>query len=301
MDSPAIFENNLLRLSDCRYGPTLYIKADQYIGRSLEHYGEYSHREAVVFAQIVRPGQVVLDVGANVGVFTQALAHAVTSAGAVLSFEPQRFVHQVLCANVALGGLTWVRTFHAAVGREAGSILVPVVGYAVAGNYGGLALGGFSKGEPVPVLTIDSLKLRACHFAKIDVEGMELDVVAGADETIARCRPVLYMENNRREKSSALIGHLFDRNYRLYWHFAPMFNPDNHNGATDDIFGRIISTNMLCMPKEDRRQIRKGFTEITDIDDWPDYGPPKAEAAEPDGGGASGDAGPDAAEPQSGA
>ena len=68
-------------------------------------------------------------------------------------------------------------------------------------NWGGLALGSCSEGEEVEVITIDSLKLSACDFIKVDVEGMELPVLQGAAENLRKYRPILYVENDRAEKS----------------------------------------------------------------------------------------------------
>ena len=50
-------------------------------------------------------------------------------------------------------------------------------------NWGGLALGSCSEGEEVEVITIDSLKLSACDFIKVDVEGMELPVLQARQKT----------------------------------------------------------------------------------------------------------------------
>jgi len=131
------------------------------------------------------------------------------------------------------------------VGRTPGTMAVPRLDYAVFGNYGGLALGPSPRGEPVPVMTVDSLRLPACQMLKIDVEGMEGEVIAGADETIRRCRPVIYVENDRVEKSAALIGQLLGLDYRLYWHLPPLYNPQNYFAAAENVFGTIVSANML--------------------------------------------------------
>ena len=58
----------------------------------------------------------------------------------------------------------------------------------------------------MPLLTLDSLDLPACHFLKVDVEGMEADVVRGARNTIDTYRPLMYLENDRDERSQELLG-----------------------------------------------------------------------------------------------
>jgi hypothetical protein len=78
---------------------------------------------------------------------------------------------------------------------------------------------------------LDSLDLPACHFVKADVEGMELSVLRGAEQTLRRHRPLLYVENDRQASSPALIEYLQSLEYDLYWHLPPLFNPRNHSAT----------------------------------------------------------------------
>jgi FkbM family methyltransferase len=201
----------------------LYNINDIYIGRSLDQYGEYSEGEVDLFQQFVKPGQVVLEIGANIGAHTVWLAQAVGPTGKVLAFEPQRIVYQTLCANLALNSITNVHCFLAAVGKAAGQIVVPPLDYCQANNFAGLGLGGHQHGETVPVLTIDGLDLPRCHFLKIDVEGMEQDVLEGAVRSIASQSPALYVENDRTETSESLIRFIDGLGYNLYWHKPSLY------------------------------------------------------------------------------
>jgi FkbM family methyltransferase len=245
----------------------LYLVTDAVIGRSLDRYGEYCQGEVDLFAQVVRAGDVAVDVGAHIGAHTVPLAHAVTSRGAVVAFEPQRILFQCLCANVALNGLDNVRTRHAAVGRRPGRVRVPQIDYAAGGNFGGLGLTNRQGGEQVELTTLDSLGLTACNFVKIDVEGMESQVIDGAGALIGRFRPVLYVENNRQAESPELIRRLLDLDYALYWHFAWLYNRDNHFAEAENVFGDTMTANMLCLPKESPRLV-SGLREVTGPDDF---------------------------------
>ncbi|ALJ38565.1 MULTISPECIES: FkbM family methyltransferase [Azospirillum] len=84
---------------------------------------------------------------------------------------------------------------------------------------------------------------------KADVEGMEAMVVEGAVRSIARCRPALYLENDREEQSADLIAMLQGLGYRLWWHIVPIYNPANHAGNRYDAFPGVVSLNLLGLPK----------------------------------------------------
>ncbi len=234
----------------CKSGPMLYNKHDVYVGGSLAKYGEFSAGEQELFAQIVRPGMLVVEVGANIGAHTVDLARLVGRDGQVHAFEPQRIVFQALCANVALNQCTNVFARQVAVGASNGSIDVPAVDPGMRNNFGGITLLADSGGERVPLVTLDSLDLPACHFLKVDVEGMEVDVLLGAQSLIDTYRPIMFLENDREERSEELLTRIADLRYRAYWHYAMLFNPNNFAGDSEDIFGRATSINVLCLPKE---------------------------------------------------
>ncbi len=258
----------LTKLKSCRYGTMLFLRTDRYIGASLDLYGEYCEAEAAVLAQLVAPGQIVAEVGANIGTHTVHLAKLVGETGQVLAFEPQRVVFQLLCANIALNDAFNVRTFQAASGADPGSLTVPPVDYRRNGsNFGGVSLLGVTAGDPVPVIPLDTMTLPALRLLKVDVEGMEVSVLTGARQTIARHRPILYVENDRRQNSAELIGLIQELGYDLWWHLPPLFNSNNHAGAAENIFGGTVSINLLCLPREQRHNV-SGFRKVAGPDDW---------------------------------
>ena len=247
--------NGFNELQFCRGGPMVYNRFDQFVGGSLSKYGEFSVGEQQMFRELVRLGHVVIEAGANIGAHTVDLARLVGAAGAVHAFEPQRIVFQTLCANLALNQLTNVFAYQAALGAECASILVPPMDPSVPSNFGGVSLQGVAAGESVPLVAVDSLDLPACHFIKIDVEGMEVEVLRGATGTIDIHRPVLYVENDREERSEELLTLLFGLDYAVYWHLPLLFNPDNFAGVREDIFPLVRSANVLCVPSETKRAV----------------------------------------------
>jgi FkbM family methyltransferase len=250
-------------LAQCRRGVMLYNRNDTCIGASLRKYGEFSAEETALFRLIVQPGRTVLDTGANIGVHTVELSRLVGPGGVVHSFEPQRLTFQLLCANVALNSCSNVFAHHMAVGATGGTILVPSLDPEELHNYGGLSLLGSGRGEPVALITIDSMDLGDCQFIKIDIEGMETEALRGAAATIERFRPILYVENDRQGRSAELIGLLQQYGYRLYWHLPPLYSTNNFRTDPENIFGNKVSVNMICIPAEIPQSTLTNLREVT--------------------------------------
>jgi FkbM family methyltransferase len=242
-------------LKMCRTGPMLYNKHDIFMGGSLQKYGEFSIREQELFAQIVTPGALVVEVGANIGAHTVELSRLAGRDGEVHAFEPQRIVFQALCANLALNQCTNVFARQSAVGGILGFVSVPPLEPSVRYNFGGVSLRGVTYGETVPLVTLDSLDLPACQLLKVDVEGMEVEVLNGSEQLIQTHRPIMYLENDREDRSEELLGIVVRHDYRAYWHFPRVFNPDNFFGDTVNIFGDAKSANVLCVPRETRLDV----------------------------------------------
>jgi FkbM family methyltransferase len=250
------------------HGPMLALAGDRYITGSLELYGEFSYGEWELFAQMVKPGMTVVEVGANIGAHSVALARACFP-GPIYLFEPQHRVFQILCANLALNGIANAFAYPEACSDQAGFVVVPPLDYGAAFNFGGVSVQAAVEGVAgtrVRAVPLDSLNLAACHVLKIDVEGFEAQVLRGAAGTIRKFRPLLYVENDRPALQQALISLIAEMGYRLYWHTPWLFRPDNFNGCPDNIFPSILSVNMLCIPAE-RNAVVEQMTAI-DPDNW---------------------------------
>ncbi len=254
-------------IKDCRYGKMLYNIHDRYIGKSLDLYGEYCQFEIDIFSHLVHPGDLVIDIGANMGSHTVYLAQQVGRQGGVIAVEPQRVIHQILCANVALNSFTNVYCIQCAVGAKPGAVIIPSIDYTVKANFGAVSLGEYTNGEQVNVIPLDNFRLPRCDFIKIDVEGMEIDALKGAKETIAKYQPILFVENDREKNSKALIDLLFSYGYRLYWALTPYYNPDNFLKNPHNVYSNTMAMNMLCLPKDSTLQPLLTQIESSD-DDW---------------------------------
>ena len=251
-----------VRLSQCKYGSMMYFPHDTYIGGSLEKYGEYNGEEMDFLLAATVENAIVVEVGANIGCHTLPLAQKVGPKGHVLAFEPQRVIHQMLCGNLALNGISNVSAERVALGNREGIIYVPPTNYNDVGNFGGVELQTTPGGEPVPLMKLDMYPLPALHLLKIDVEGMELEVLQGAETSIRKFRPLIYCENDREDKKAALNAYLRSLDYDLYWHHPPLYRRNNYNDSPDNLFPNIVSFNMACIPKERSEQVQTNLPKV---------------------------------------
>lgn len=236
---------SLYRMQSCRHGNLLYNSVDNFVGKSLALYGEWSEPECFLFNQIIKAGDTVIEAGANIGSHTVMLSKAVGERGSVLAFEPQRHVFQLLCANLALNERFNVHAFHKAVGSSPGKIYFPVVNPAEPNNFGAVSV--FTSGhdtEATSIVSLDSLELTRLDFLKADVEGFELNVIDGARKAIEKYRPIVYLEylnHYTGDNTSTLFNWFAPLDYRLWFYITPLFNNENFlgNGKTpSQEFGR---------------------------------------------------------------
>jgi len=259
-------------LVPARHGWMLSNRNDKYIGNSLITYGEFSEFEAVFLRQLLGGSGTMVEVGANIGAHTIPLAKLLASRGRELvAFEPQPVIFQTLCANLALNGITNVRAWPFACGAAAGTLHFRAPDYHAEGNFGGVEFqaDATATGSAVPCVRLDdTLGDAVISVMKIDVEGFERRVLQGAEQILRRSRPTLYVENDRRNESAALIDYLWSLDYRLWWHLPLLFNADNYFGNPENIYGNIGSINMLGLPRESTTPV-SGLVEVTDARDWP--------------------------------
>ena len=244
---------------------------DRFVGRSLQVYGEYSRDEGDTLRQLIKPGDTVMEIGANIGSLTVGLAKHIGPQGWVIAFEPQRACFALLQSQIALNELSNVVAFNWGVGDKSATLYVRRIGYETPANFGGVVLADVPspRHEAVAVIRLDDHYLNTkVHLMKIDVEGMEAQVIDGACELIKKSRPRLYVENDRVAKSPELIRRLFDLGYRLWWHKPRLFCPDNYFGVAENVFGKpITSKNMVGIPAEDTKTRINGLPEIKSPDD----------------------------------
>jgi FkbM family methyltransferase len=245
-----------LKLQRCRHGWMLC--SGPVIGKCLELYGEYSEGEVATMGRYVKPGDTVIDVGANIGSLTLPMAGLVGAQGRVYAFESQAYNFNLLSAHLALNGIEQVRPLNAFVS----DVTNPKTWGEVWGSY-------VTDRWPTPVMQLDDLGLDSCALIKIDVDGSELGVLKSAARLIEKLRPVLYFENDVQAASRALLQHVFDLNYDLYWDPQPVFVENNFLGnpryAWDILY---VSKMVLALPGEKGQVPPEGIPVVEGPEQW---------------------------------
>lgn len=233
----------MLRTVDGRWGPITYFSKDEYVGKSIRYYGEYNPDETEMILSLAVPGKLCLDIGANIGVMAQALG---VMGFECISFEPQPLVASVCKQNV---GTAVVHT--CGLGSVEGFAQMPKLHYGERNNIGGMSIGtGSIFGTiDVEVKTLDSFGFQNVGFMKIDVEGFEELVLRGGKETILRDKPIMYIEDDRRDKSYALRQYIKELGYTIEEHKPHLFRPQNFKGNTKNVWDKLYAShNIICRP-----------------------------------------------------
>lgn len=231
----------------------------------------YEPEIALLIERLVKPGNVAIDVGANVGLHTVAMAAKVGD-GHVLAFEPVPDMLERNSINCALNGVDNVTLIPAALGEETGSATIMA-------NISGGGMEGTSsmmdsvhvKRHPenyqeltIPVRRLDDVikerdLKRRIGFIKIDTEGFEPAVLRGAMETIKRDKPAMIVEAHSTRLKAFGLGfswytETFPDYHVLIVHSTPPGNPYLSLEPLGDEPPEI-AVNLLLLPKTESLDI----------------------------------------------
>lgn len=236
----------------CKHG-TFTCPDDEYIGRALANYGEYSEIELQTLLSLLEKGDWVIEIGAHIGTMTVPLAKHVGTEGQVWAFEPQDLMFDMLADNIAVNGLTNVICRNEAIGAHRERRWYQPNSF----NSGGVSLHtpdeegtAASCIEVLPLDYIFSGRIAPIQLLKIDVEGMEPDVLVGARRMIIQSRPYISIENDRPANTREIVRLLQMYNYRIFRFETPLFNPNNHAGVVENLWPGVCAFNLLCVPEE---------------------------------------------------
>lgn len=231
------------------------------------------------------PSSAVIDVGANIGLSTILLARL---AKRVVAYEPSPPNLAFLRRNLELNGITNVEVRAAAASSEPGTLRFHVAQFGAGSHVvaSGHVSGGTIPAVDVPAVMLDDEVLPPIAFIKIDAEGHEPDVLAGARRLLARERPLIYTEVNIW-CLSAFAGHSPGALVRTLWQafevgkpeadgqISPL--PDGYGFLHDTIVHNRGMSDIVLRPRENMPM--PSLPELA----WPETALAAMRAAGPDG------------------
>jgi len=197
---------------------------DTNIGHWMKQHGSMNPLQSYEMQSLLQQGDVVIDVGANLGCYAVPLAERVGPTGKVLAFEPFRLLNQITSANIAMNGIGNAWVFPVGLGTEFSRFEARPPQLKFFSSPGGMKLQNQQEGlkqeeqlqlydwdsspESITVVSLDELMLQSerasllgfpvvqdVRLIKIDVEGMEKEVLMGAQQTIRHFKPIIWTEN----------------------------------------------------------------------------------------------------------
>lgn len=153
--------------------------------------------ELAYLKQVLSPGKVFVDAGANFGIYTTIASRLVENSGVVLTFEPAIETYPILDRNVKINQLENVRVFHAAVSDQEG-VTRFYHNNDAPNSYSLGAANDNTEFEEIETLTLEKVfeqeKIKRFDLMKIDVEGAEELVLQGAKSLIEQMQPEIIFE-----------------------------------------------------------------------------------------------------------
>jgi len=260
---------NHIGVADSKYGKFTFFRNDDPIGACLHYYGEWAQQEMDLFDLFLTENSNVIDVGANIGTHSVYFSKK-CSKGTVFAIEPQLYISQFLNTNLLVNGCFNVVPMRAACGSDEKEVRIlnidPFHGEKV--NYGEFKLKDYEdKGLHTNCITLDSFLKQGIpfHLIKLDVEGLEVDVLNGATKLIDEYKPMLYIEFNDKDGNDELLKKINSMGYVSYWHMYTKHNPNNFRNQSQNIWepdgyiidkenlDRMYEGNIICIHKNQQQ------------------------------------------------
>lgn len=243
---------NLFVSSDTKYSFTPYgeiakiLYANQFL---IKRNKGWEYKTVNMFKEHIQSGNVIIDIGANIGMYTLLASDLAGSTGKVYAFEPSKETFAVLNKNIEGNNKKNVSTHQLALSnkREKVSLRVPVVAQGRADAFNSIHVieddGNKEEGEYMETMTLDQFvkeqQIKEIDFIKIDIEGAELLCLQGARNTLEHIKPrVIVFESfepfckrfNYGQADIILYLHKFGYTFSQYddWQWIAIHNPNNN-------------------------------------------------------------------------
>lgn len=221
-------------------------KSDTIVSQYLRDYGQFE-KPLIDFAiSLIKTFNtespaVVLDIGANLGVWSVPLAKAVGPTGKVYAFEAQRLLLLHLSATSVINSIDNIYPVHGIVGNASGFAEIndfSIFSGSFEANFGALSILGdlsrpmsskISSKITLPVISLDEFYATQLHyvcptFLKLDIEHYELFAFMGAKHMLLECHPIILFEANCPLLNKSLFLLLEHLGYQLAWLRIPVLD-----------------------------------------------------------------------------
>jgi FkbM family methyltransferase len=232
------------------------------IGAELLEFGEHNRADTQVIKQLLTEKRkfvgdplTVLDCGANIGVFSVEIADFLHDWGLLIAVEAQERLFYALAGNLAVHNCFNARAIWAAIDAQEGFIDIPEPNYCAAGAFSSFELqrrlGTEDIGQKIdydkPTSRVRSMTIDYCSqlridFIRLDIEGMELQALAGATKVIERDHPVIFINMAKIDRDE-LEKFMTGFNYKLFAH-------DVHNVLAIHLDDPVITCIQVVEKKE---------------------------------------------------
>jgi len=254
------------RGSTCRVrrrGITWHLDLREGIDFAIFLFGRFEPQTVAAYRRLLRPGDIAIDIGANIGAHTLPLAECVGEGGLVLAYEPTRQAYTRLLKNIEANPelSTRIRADQVMLASTSARPLEPAIyaSWPLERSQGAhpLHLGVPMTTEGARARTLDDAledaAVRRVSLIKLDVDGHELDVLRGAGNTLRAWCPLLIMElapytlEERGQNPVELLDLLGKAGYRLY---NLRGRPLGIGPGTLQGIGAGASINVIASPRE---------------------------------------------------
>jgi FkbM family methyltransferase len=240
------------RVVETRYGPlNVAANRDDLIGRFLSETGEWAFDEAAFAAATLHDGARVLDAGAFLGTFGLGIGLQ-RKLGMLCAVEANALVLPLLHANLRRNASSEFEVIGALL---LGSEGAPRIGHANPTNLGSASFSKDAAGEecvPAPEATITLATLRERYgpfdLIKLDIEGMEREVMLGDAEHLSRGSTTLWIECNEHARSLDVLDLVLSWGLEVYYFAFPSHNPDNFRSLARPILPWAYEAGLLVAP-----------------------------------------------------
>ncbi len=217
------------------------------------YFGTFEFENTFLFFDLIKKGDIIVDIGANIGFYSLLAASKLQDGGKVYSFEPSKFIINELKSNIEINNYKNIEVFDFALSDSSGKKDF----YRCEDDaYNSLLAKPMQKVvsiDSVDVITLDDFimmnNISKIDVIKIDAEGLDYEILKGAQQTIMNFKPIIFCEYNSyylNDKSKAeFIDYLERSGYELRFikknRFS--FSIENFNQNTTS------ASEIICIPK----------------------------------------------------